>query len=197
MAGEMILTSLKVGKGGVEFSYLTREGEKRAAPKKTRGAARLQVEDGGQAQATPKAPSLMETRHTTSCKDPAHPDLQKALDGLLQPSLALLELPERYGKDLVVTGVHQSEQKGGKRGLVVNLVKTLKASKGRPFNIATPLVVEAGAKAEEADETADFFEALDRVIAEAIAYRAGKRAQLSLEFDETAQKAEAAVGVGV
>jgi hypothetical protein len=197
MAGEMLLTSIKVGKGGVEMAWLTREGEKRRAPKKTRGAAKLKVEDGGQAPSpTPAAPSLVETKHLLSCKDPAHPDLQKALDGLLTPCLALLELPERYGKDLVVTGVHQSEQKGGKRGLVVNLVKTLKASKGRPLNLATPLVVEADAKADEEDEAADFFEALDQVIAEAIAYKGGKRAQGDL-FDPAVEKADAAVGAGV
>jgi hypothetical protein len=195
MAGEMLLTSLKVGKGGVEMAWLTREGEKRRAPKKARGAAKLTLEKGG-ADPTPAPPSLVETKHLLSCKDPAHPDLQKALDGLLTPCLALLELPERYGKDMVVTGVHQSEQKGGKRGLVVNLVKTLKASKGRPLNLATPLVVEADAKADEEDDSAEFFEALDQVIAEAIAYKGGKRAQGDL-FDGALEKAEAAVGATV
>lgn len=197
MAEDIIMQSVKAGKGGVEISYLTRRGEKKRpvkAPKKARGRGKLSVEDGGQAPAPAQAPTFVEAKHSESCKDEPHPDFTAALNALREPCVGLLELPDRYVDNLTVVGIHLSEQKGGCRGLVVNLVKTLTKSQGRPFNIATPLVVELKAKADQTDAQEELWGAVDRIIGEAIAYIGGKRPQLSLEFDEAAQSAEAAVG---
>lgn len=195
MSGEMFLQSLKVGKGGVSMQYVTKVGERKRKPKKAKGAGKLKLEKGAEDQKPAEISQVTEV-HQLSCPDEAHGDLYKALEELKQPCLALLELPPRYADELTVVGMHRSEQKGGKIGIVVNLVKTLKASKGRPFNLATPLVVEAEAKPDQEDPWAELFEACDKVIAEAIAYKGGKRSQLSLEFDPTLQKAEEAVGAG-
>lgn len=190
MAGDMLLNSLKVGKGGVHIEYVTLTGEKRRRAAKPRGAAKLKLEPSAP---PPAAPSQVEIHHALSCPDPGHPDFTAALQSFVEPMIDLLELPTRYGETLTVTAVHFSEQKGGKRGLVVTGTKTLEKSGGRPFNVTTPLIVEREAGSDGAAEQVALWEAADRVLAEAIAYIGGKRAQAEL-FDEALQAAEATVG---
>lgn len=142
----MDIRKLRTGKGGVRVEWIAREGP------------------AGQ----------NEHAHSLTAADPAHPDLLEALRGLRPLVCRLLELPETW-PDFTVSGLTVSVQKGEARGLIVHGQKSLAAS-GRPFNVVTPLLVEAE-DVEADDLLVEFFEALDRVAREAEAYVKGKRAQ--------------------
>lgn len=143
----MDIRKLKTGRGGVLVEWVVREG--------TSGTN--------------------EHTHQLTAKDPAHPDLLQALDAFRQPVLALLALPAAW-KEFAITGLSASVQKGEARGLIVHGVKTLDSCP-RPFNVTTPLLVEADSVDGGEDVLGDFWEALDTVCREAEAYVKGKRAQ--------------------
>ena len=144
------LRKLKLGKSGVTIASVERRG---------------------------KAGEIL-IQHEATCPHAPHPDLVCAMANLLQPCLALLQLPQGYRQNLTVSSVVLSEQKAGKRGLVVNLVKKLSDSK-RPLNLSTPLLVE-----EESDDHEDFGDAVDQIGREAEAYMGGKRAQMELPLKD-------------
>lgn len=147
----MDVRKLRTGKGGVRVEWITREGPE----------------------------GKNEHAHGLTSADPAHPDLVEALRAFRPLVCRLLSLPELW-PDFTVSGMTVSIQKGEARGLIVHGQKSLEAS-GRPFNVVTPLLVEAE-DVEADDLLADFFEVLDRVAREAEAYVKGKRAQGEL-FD--------------
>lgn len=153
----MELRSLKVKKNHVAITWITREG--------------------------PEGKNVH--THMLHAGDAPHPDLVAAMANLLTPCLVLLELPEKYRAECTVSTVLVSEQKGGVRGLQVNLVKSLKAG-SRPLNLTTPLLVESLEPVDDealAALHADFWDCLNAVVGEAARYVSGKRAQADL-FEE-------------
>lgn len=186
----MFLTTLKAGKGGVVVEWFDKQtvGASEAEPMRPETAPAPPPIAGRRQK--PAIKKVKVKRPATSrnevkiqsrmdCADPGHPDLQKALQAFVPLVVDFLGLPDRYAANFAITSVHRSEQAGGRKAVIISGVKTLTGS-ARPFNISTPLIEESKEVKPDKDPLRPIWEALDKLIYEAVHYINGKRAQAEL-----------------
>ena len=79
--------------------------------------------------------------HVMSSKDTPSPEFTEAMQALVAPVIALLELPKKYGDGATFRSLSVSEKGEDLRGYVVALTRPIDATNA-PFNIATPHFAE-------------------------------------------------------
>lgn len=118
------------------------------------------------------------THHLSSAEPPAEGFLG-ALVGLIQPVLALLELPDSYGAGMEVVGVSFTHEEERGRGAVVTCLKSVAGAQS-PVVLNTPYLPETAADENSPTLPAALASAIEALCDEAERYLDGEREQLDL-----------------
>lgn len=102
-------------------------------------------------------------------------ELQRALQALASPFLALCELPQSFGGELIIQSIAIDYEKDGRRGLVITARKTIAASNA-PLMVHTPRLPET----EDGGWPLEIPKLVQSVCAEAERFLNGEREQLTL-----------------
>jgi hypothetical protein len=115
-------------------------------------------------------------------KDAPRPEFKKALDGLLVHVLHILELSDKYGESMKMTGVSLSV-KGDVTYAILKAKKLLTYSNS-PFNIITPKKPTSAGEESAGDDllTDECVKSLDLLIEEAKRFIRGERQQGELKL---------------